>query len=390
MAVGAALVLATGLTVRRRLERTDRALPAAAPSEASALQQLSHEGLLRRATGFVRDRASSVARFVQFVPQSGTTGVRWGGDTLLTVDPERLIAVFGGAAADSGSPPVRMASDSTRAEWVIVVGRSRSGALLSVAGAIGGRAPATCGAREVEELLLDVPLSSHLAGAGLFDLQGALIGMTIRCGRRIAAIPARQIAALLAQPDSAVARRHAFGMSLAGLDSAARVYFGTASGVLVAAVTRGSEADKAGIRAGDVLVSVDGVAFASQSGFPSGTAASSDSGYRIERRRGRTTSIVHLPRTRGAAVAPTSPRNDATLGLELAPPPRANGVTITSVGVGSSALAAGLREGDRITRIGTTDVSSRAQAERLLQSGLRPLLIVVERDSMELGVLVRP
>jgi|SRR5687768_5032610 len=150
LAVVACLVLLLGLYVRSRLERTEPAAVAAPPSEATPLQQLSQEGLLRRGSTFIGERTAEVARYVLFSPQTGASAVRWRADTVLSVDSARVLRVLRAAPVDSAPRPERMMSDSIRNAWVLVVARTQTGAPLSLAGTLGGRARARCAAGEID------------------------------------------------------------------------------------------------------------------------------------------------------------------------------------------------------------------------------------------------
>jgi hypothetical protein len=388
-ALGASLVLLLGVYVRGRLQRSNQPAPAAPPSEASALQQLSHEGLLRRASSFVTERAAEMARFVVYVPQSDASGVRWRADTVLSAGLHRLIEVSSAAASDSATPVVRQLRDSIGSDWLLVVGRSRRGAVLSLAGAAGGIVRARCDSRDVDELLLNVPLGDHLAGAGVFDIDGGLVGLVVRCGHRLAAISVQQIPALLAQRDSLAIRADVLGASLAPLDSVARGYFGTDSGAVVSAVRLGSVAQRIGLRPGDVLLSIDDAPIVSVADASRALASRPDTTHRARRLRGRDRSVLLVPAPDSAGAALVGQRT-GTIGLDLTPEPSTRGVAIVGVQPGSVAQLAGIRPGDRLTRIGSTDVTSRVTAERMLaRIPPGPVFIAFERDSVEYGALVR-
>jgi S1-C subfamily serine protease len=389
LAVFASLVLLVGLYVRARLERANQAAPDAPPSEASPLQQLSHEGLLRRASSFVQKRASESARFVVYVPRTGASGIRWRADTVLSAGRHRPLDVSADAAADSGAPTIRQLSDSTRGEWVLVVGRARSGTVLSLAGSVGGRVRARCDVRDVDELLLNVPLTEALAGAAVFDIEGALVGIVIRCGERLAAVPVRQIAALLAEDDSAKTDVVVLGASLAPLDTTARAYFGVDTGALVSAVRWGTLADSLGLRAGDVLLSIDGAPIATPLDAARALTSRGDTTHQIVRLRGRTRSVISLlgaDTVRGTSADPIT----LALGIGLPSAPRPDGVAVVGIAPGSAAYAAGLRTGDKLTRIGTADVTSRSDVDRLFRAApAGPIFITFDRDSVEYGALLR-
>jgi len=389
LAVFATLVLLLGIYVRGRLARANQPAPDAPPSEASALQQLSHEGLLRRASSFVLERASNVARFVVYVPQTEASGIRWRADTVLSAGLHRPIEVLSSVAADSGAPTIRQVGDSTIGDWVLVAGRARDGAVLSMAGAVGGRVRTRCDRRDVDELLLNVPLTDALAGAAVFDIGGALVGIVIRCGQRLAAIPVRQIAALVAEYDSAASGVEALGASLAALDTVARAYFGVDTGALVTAVRWGSVADSIGLRAGDVLLSIDGAPITAAIDGARALLSSDDTTHQIVRLRGRARSVIRLGGA-GPAELPSAEPIAPGLGIGLTSDSRTGGIAVVGIQPGSAAYLAGLRTGDRLTRIGTDDVASRADADRLFRTAPPgPIFIAFDRDSVEYGALLR-
>ena len=382
LAVAASLVLLIGLWVRSRLERDDRATPAAPLSEAAPLQQLSQEGQIRRVSSFVTERTERIAPFVRYVARTGASGIRWRADTLLSIGSDGMIDVSRVARADSSSPPIRILDDSTRNDWLLVAARAADGALLSVTGALGGRARVGCAGRELTEMVLDVPLSPHLAGGGVFDLDGRLVGMVARCEGRVIALPTRQLTVMFARRDSASARRAPFGMEVATLDSAMRAHFHSDSGVLVVAIRRGSAAAAAGLRPGDVLLRVDGRPVAA----PSDLAARTDSSATrvFARLRGAKRDLVRV-----TAIDSASERGEATLGIGVSASSPARGVPVLSVTSGSIAQRAGLRPGDRLIRIGDADVSSVERAERLLRAvAADPVFVVFERDSIQRGILI--
>jgi len=389
LAVAASLVLLVGLYVRGRLARANQAAPEAPPSEASALQQLSHEGLLRRASSFVLERASNVARFVVYVPQTDASGIRWRADTVLSAGLHRPIEVLSRIAADSGTPTIRQVSDSTRGDWILVVGRARSGAVLSMAGAVGGRVRARCDVRDFDELILNVPLTDALAGAAVFDIDGALVGIVVRCGRRLAAISVRQIAALLAEDDSAASGVMALGASLAPLDSIARAYFGVDTGALVTAVRWATVADSIGLRAGDVILSIDSAPVTTPLDAARALTSRDDTTHQILRLRDRARSVIGLL-VADTAVVTSAEQVAPGLGIGLTAESRTGGVAVAVVPPGSAAYAAGLRTGDRLTRIGSADVASRTDADRLFRTAPPgPIFIAFDRDSVEYGAFLR-
>jgi S1-C subfamily serine protease len=215
--------------------------------------------------------------------------------------------------------------------------------------------------------VLSFPLDERLAGAGLFTIDGRLVGLVARCPSDLAAIPAHEVERLLAESTSPERRLHdslgVVAVAFASLDSASRAHLAADSGLFVTAVRRGGPADDAGLGAGDVLISADA--------------------RTLVRRRGRSVDTLRLTETVAA---------NSGVGIDVTPPSAPRGVPIAAVRAGSAAAAAGLRAGDRLLRVDGTPVASAADARRLLDGRTPPRIIVFERDSVERGVLlgVRP
>jgi hypothetical protein len=377
LAVIAALVLSVGLVTRRMLEPHD-APSSAPPSQAAALQQLSQEGQLRRSATYVAERVAASAEHVEFVPASGASGVRWRRDSVLTTDRGHIVRAEA-RAPDSIPARLSIAADSVRREWLLVVARDASERVLSAAVLAGGRTTVRCGARPVERYVLGTQLDEQFAGAGIFTVDGALLGMAAWCDGRLVAVPLRQLIALLATRDSQPTRESPAGFTVAVGDTLARRYVGSDSALLVTTVRRGSAADAMGLRAGDLLVAVNDVPLRADAVEPLG-------GVPIERltvlrRRGRTivrANLVAVP------VSPFGVRPEQA---------RDAGVALSYVAPGSVAQRAGLRAGDRLLRVGNDAVSSAADASRLLGQASQakdgtPVLVAFERDGVEHAVLL--
>ena len=376
LAVVAVLVLSIGLVARHLLQPDDVPVPAP-PSQATQLQQLSQEGQLRRSAAFIAERVAASAEHVEFVPASGASGVRWRRDSVLTTDRVHVVRALE-HARDTLRGRLAIAPDSVRRDWLLVVARDGSGHVLSTALLAGGRATARCGGRLIERYVLGAQLDEQLAGAGIFSVDGTLLGMASWCDGRLVAVPVRQLVALLATRDSQPTHESPSGFTVAVRDSLARRYVGSDTALLVTAVRRGSAADAMGLRVGDLLVSVNDRPVRADTVVPLLGGAER---LGVLRRRGR-----NLVRTTLVAV-PTEPfgvRTQRSAGA---------GVPVTYVVPGSVAQRAGLRSGDRLLRVDGDDVTSAASASRLLAGAARsragaPVLVTFERDGVERGVLL--
>jgi hypothetical protein len=380
LAVIAALVLSVGLVTRHLLEPDDSPVTAP-PSQAAQLQQLSQEGQLRRSAAYVAERVAASAGHVEFVPSTGTSGVRWRRDAVLTTDHVRVVRAIA-RARDTLHARLAIASDSVRRDWLLVVARDASGHVLSTALLAGGRTSVRCGSRRVERYVLGAQLDEQLAGAGIFSVDGTLLGMAVWCDGRLVALPVRQLLQLLAERDSLPALESPAGFSVAIRDSLARRYVGSDSALLVATVRRGSAAHAMGLRVGDLLVSVNDRPLLADSAESLLAVAGVDR-LTVLRRRGRALAPVRL------VAAPAAP-----LGVRMEQAGDA-GVPVASVAPGSLAQRAGLRAGDRLLRVGDDAVTSPASAARLLAEAARsstgvPVLVAFERDGVQRAVLLPP
>ena len=188
LAGAAALTLLAGLLFRRSLEERSTPTPAAPPSEASALRQLSQESQLRRLARYLADRGAELGTFVEYRPELGASSVRLRDSTYLSTAPATPALLARGTAGDSLGAPLAAPDDSTDHGWVIVVARRAGGAVISLPGLAGGRLTTSCGAREASEIMLGVPLNDALAGAGVFSVDGRLLGVVARCPERLLAL----------------------------------------------------------------------------------------------------------------------------------------------------------------------------------------------------------
>ena len=389
LAAVAVAILVVGLLVRSRLYSTP--VDTSPPSEATTLRQLSQEAQLRRSAAFIAEQVIAVAPSAQYVAVTGTSGLWWTRDTLLSSTPARPVVVVAREAipvapaqrGDTVRRAVTFVGDSARGGWVVMVGRNAAGDVISAQFLAGGRTTATCAGAGVERYVLGAPLDEQFAGAGVFGVDGALLGLAVWCDDEVVAVPVFEVRRLLGTPGEPVLES-ALGFRLALPRPLVRSLVASDSAALVSFVRAGSAARDAGLRAGDVLVTIDGrPATAETLRATMGPGLFADSLVVARRQAGRTETVV----VRRSAAG----RNDARLGVELAGSSSPRGVPIARVRAGSPAARAGLLAGDRMVSVGSTEVTSAAAAERLLASAdddARPTVVVVDREDGEHALLV--
>jgi S1-C subfamily serine protease len=388
LAVVAVLVLTGGLLLRSRLYPTP--IETAPPSEASTLRQLSQEAQLRRTAAYVAGQVEAMAAGVQYVPATGASGLWWTPDTLLSSSRGRSIVPITRAelSADEGQPVdsarrgIVIAADSTNVGWIVLAGRDSGGAVISAQFLASGRATTTCDGTRIQRYVLGAPLEGSLAGAGVFRLDGTVLGLAAWCDGALVAVPADEVRRLLAERrDPPLESR--LGFRVASASPLVRSFVGSDTALLVTFVRAGSVADDAGLEAGDVLVTVDGrAAAAATERLAAAPAAPTDSLVLVRRRERGVATVTLRPAT-------DSVRGEA-FGVELAAPVASQGVPLARIRSGSPAARAGLRAGDRLVRVGSADVTT-AAADRLLATAggdEGPTLVVVARDDGEHALLV--
>jgi serine protease Do len=169
---------------------------------------------------------------------------------LLAVDPAEL----GLTALDLADPARVAVGDPT-----LALGRSGPGAATVTTGVVSAvrkRLADAHGFALDGVVQTDAPFSAEDSGGPLLDAQGRVIGMTGRLDDGTTtirfAVPAAAVAALVPQLEATGRVRRAF-LGIREDDAAA------VDGVRVAAVRRGSPAERAGLRVGDTVRAVGGV-----------------------------------------------------------------------------------------------------------------------------------
>jgi serine protease Do len=268
-------------------------------------------------------------------------------------------------------------SDRTRVgEWVMAMGNPFGLGGSVTAGIVSARGR-QIGAGPYDDFIqTDASINPGNSGGPLFNAAGEVVGMNTAIfspsGGNIGigfAVPSNLVRQIVAQlREHGTVRRGWLGVSLQPLDRdlAAALRVEDAKGALIAGVEPNSPAARAGLRAGDVLIGMDGRRLESPRDVAIGVAAVTP---------GQTATFAVL--RDGTAMAQPS------LGLGLARRPE-GGVVIARVEPGSPAEERGLRPGDVVLRAGDreakapSDVAEAVRAAR--RAGLPSIALQVERD----------
>jgi len=242
----------------------------------------------------------------------------------------------------------------------------------------------TCGVATVLEVVPSVSLSRPMIGGGLFNMDGALLGVILPCGDRIVAIEPSSVDELLQRADSLQERIvSGYGIVFSRLSDEQRRYFGDTEGLLVETLWRDAPAEAAGLWPGDIVVALNDQSVGSIDDLQ-GLTAHSDVPLKLRVRRGTRTVIVTLAPT----AAPSAPNTDAkNAGLLVESYSRT--FRIDSVTPGSRAARAGIQPGDRLLRINRVVPQTTGQVERAMAAATSaPMLLEIGRDSRRIAIVL--
>jgi serine protease Do len=289
---------------------------------------------------------------------------------LVKIDPPETLTAL--PLGDSDAAPV--------GSWVVAIG-SPFGLEQTVTTGIISAKGRVIGAGPYDDFLqTDASINPGNSGGPLLNLKGEVIGINtaiIARGQGIGfAIPTSLAKGILAQlrEDGQVTRGW-IGVGIQDLDTKMADYYGIGNrkGVLVTQVYKGDPAEKAGIRAKDIIISVKGKPVSSGREL-SRLVAETPVGSRVPMvlwRNGKEESVTVriAKRSDAEAVATLESDDRSALGLQLAEltPEYArrlgldeteHGIVVVGVKNGSKAFSAGLQRGDLIKEINRKPVST--------------------------------
>jgi Do/DeqQ family serine protease len=259
----------------------------------------------------------------------------------------------------------------------------------------------------------DAAINPGNSGGALVDMAGRLIGINSAIYSRSGgsqgigfAIPANMVRVVVASAEggSGAVKRPWLGAKLQTVtaDIADSMGLARPSGALVSSVADGGPAAKAGLKSGDLIVSIDGASVEDPNAF----------GYRFATkpvggtaqlgivRQGRSTtltialqSLPDAPRQEieiksrspfaGATVANLSPALADELHLDA----QTEGVVITDVADGSAAQSLGFQKGDVVVSVNNEKIKKPADLEHATSAGGRNWRITILRGGQQISVM---
>jgi serine protease Do/serine protease DegQ len=247
----------------------------------------------------------------------------------------------------------------------------------------------------------DASINPGNSGGALVNLKGELVGINSAIlsgsGGNIGigfAIPVNMVKGVMDQLIKyGQVKRGILGVSLYNVTPEIAKEFGLTdtTGALVAGVAPGSSAEKAGIKTGDIITSLNGTPMKGSGELRNaiGMLRVGDKveiGYLRDGKPQKATALI--AERNDAETASASDINQGLEGAELADAPNGGGVLVRSVQEGSPAWQAGIKQNDLIVGVGRTPVTS-TKTFREAAKGANVLVLNVRRGSAVFLIPIR-
>jgi serine protease Do len=316
-------------------------------------------------------------------------------------------------------------SDKARVgDWVMAIGNPFGLGSTVTAGIVSARNRDIAAGPYDDFIQTDAPINRGNSGGPLFDMDGNVIGVnsaifsptggSVGIGFAIPSNMAREVIGQLQKYGST--RRGWLGVRVQNLtgDLAEGMGIPGANGALVADVTDGGPADKAGIKNGDVITAFDGKPVPDSRALPrevADTAAGKTVNIDIIRGGKKQTLHAVVAKLQDDDIKPKLPQATAKpspkatrLGLSLAPlddvarnkyklPKDASGVVVTNIDPMGPSADKNFRPGDLIVQVQTQIVRSPDDVNKLVddatKAGKKVILLLVSRGGDLTYVAVR-
>jgi len=247
----------------------------------------------------------------------------------------------------------------------------------------------------------DASINPGNSGGALVNLRGELVGINSAIlsgsGGNIGigfAIPVNMVKGVMDQLIKyGQVKRGVLGVNIYPVTPEIAKEFGLAesSGALVAGVQPGSSAERAGIKTGDIIVSLNGVTMKS-AGELRNAIGMLRIGDKVEvgiLRDGNQQKVTALIAERSdTETANAADIHEGLDGAELTDAPGGGGVLVRSVQDGSPAAQAGIKANDLIVGVGRTPITN-TKSFRVAAKGANVLVLNVRRGSAVLLIPVR-
>ncbi|MDY0073966.1 MAG: DegQ family serine endoprotease [Thauera sp.] len=331
---------------------------------------------------------------------------------VIGIDRRTDVALIKIDAKDLPAVNIGKADEARVGEWVVAMGSPFGFDNTVTAGIISAKARRLPDETYVPFIQTDVAINPGNSGGPLFNLAGEVIGINSqiysRSGGFMGISFAIPIDVAMSIKDQLVShgrvQRGRLGIGIQSVDKELAQSFGLdkARGALVASIEPGSAAEKAGLLAGDVILSVDDQAIDEMAELPRyigekrpGTKVKM-AVWRDGKSRNITATLDELKAESLAAATPSQVESmQDNLGLvaraltaEEAKAREVRGGLVVE-GVDGPAAAAGLRPGDIILALNNRPVTEVAEFRKLVEAAGKRFALLVQRGQSRLYVPLR-
>ena len=337
----------------------------------------------------LNDRREYVAELVGSDPASDIA--------LLKVDAEELTTVIIGDSDD-----LRVG------EWVLAIGSPFGFEHTATQGIVSALARSLPDDTYVPFIQTDVAVNPGNSGGPLFNTDGEVVGVNSQIYSRSGgyqglsfSIPINVAMSIADQlKEQGYATRGWLGVAIQNVDQALARSFGLdkPEGALVAQVTSGSPADKAGLESGDIILDFNDKPVVYSSELPPlvGAVVPGDTVNMSVLRNGErsTIEVVIEPLDEGERVAALPAKraaDESRLGVKLAALPAEqkeemgvdHGVLVTDVNPDGAAAEAGIRPGDVLLSLNRTKIDDMDSLDEIVSTapGDEAVPVLVQRES---------
>lgn len=314
---------------------------------------------------------------------------------------------------DSPFPFVKFgdSEDARVGDWVVAIGNPFGLGGTTTKGIISARGRDIRSGPLDDFIQIDAAINRGNSGGPLFNMRGEVIGINSAIyspnGGSVGigfAIPSAMASNVISQlRDTGTVQRGYLGVQIQSVSEEIADSLGLdkAMGALVTQVIEDSPAEKAGIEAGDIILSFDGKDIPRMRELPKIVALTeTDKEVDIVVWRNEQKKTIRAAVGGNADIKTASIESDASeagkLGLSLSAldqdnrqkygiPEEATGVIITAVKQGSAAAERGLSRGELIKKVGNTEVTEPEEVNNAIVGAMdadkKSILLLVERDS---------
>ena len=310
-------------------------------------------------------------------------------------------------------------SDAARVgDWIIAIGNPFGLGGTTTSGIISARGRDIRAGPLDDFIQIDAPINRGNSGGPLFNIKGEVIGVNSAIyspnGGSVGigfAIPASMASNVIAQlRDTGIVRRGFLGVNIQAISEEISESLGLekATGALVTRVVADSPAERAGIEAGDVILTYDGKEVRKMRDLPKLVALTEkETSVDIEIWRNDRRKTLRVVIGGSESSKPAVEIDDASesgrLGLSVGAlsddlrakydlEADAEGVVVVAVEADGAAAGRGLRVGDLIKRIGGAPIRSPQEVNDAVnatrKAGKNSVLLLIERDRQTRFIVV--